>query len=398
MEIDSQSDESIPNGNLNMRMTKENEVVGSGIPLLLFSSDYVQPSIDAHDAIALAMTSDPWTQNLKEIYKNTLQNFVESTQRVQDAMSKYGLTLDETLAVVYYSSDARSYGGKREDSPFMSLNRVLATRNFNELENWKPFLYFLLMGLYKIPDYRGEVFRALDKPVLQLSKQYKPGNNVVWVAFTSTSRNRSVMDSFSTKSSGTFMLLDISEGKDISEISVFMEEEVLLLPNAYFVVKDVLSDHLKKLLKLPECMDALYLVQSPTPLHLRMNEGVCCVPKLVKSEVDTGVMDTLPKSKIEGYVLLRKQKFIFYWIRVLLTLEDKNLLINEEKKTTLILLTDGWKIRRIDFTLTVSGKQNGFEVWNKITKKAYIFSAKTEDEQIKWILNVRKNKKNKTSK
>jgi len=282
----------------------------------------------------------------------------------------------------------------------MSLNRVLATRNFNELENWKPFLYFLLMGLYKIPDYRGEVFRALDKPVLQISKQYKPGNNVVWVAFTSTSRNRSVIDSFSTKSSGTFMLLDISEGKDISEISVVREEEVLLLPNAYFVVKDVLSDHLKKLLKLPECVDALYLVQSPTPLHLRMNEGVCCVPKLVKSDVDNGVMDTVSNSKIEGYVLLRKQYFIFYWIRVLLTLEDKNLSINdlEEKKTTLVLLTDGWKIRRTNFIFTVSGKQNGFEVWNKITRKAYIFSAETEEEQKKWILNVRKNKKNKTSK
>jgi len=305
----------------------------------------------------------------------------------------------------------------------------LSKRNYDIIENWKPYLYFLLMGLQKLPDYCGEVFRALDRPISELSKQYKLGNNVVWVGFTSTSKDRSAMESFSSNDSATLMLLDISEGKDISEISLFPESEVLLLPNAHFVVKDVLSDQIKKLLKLPQHVDALYLVQSPTPLHLKMNE---CIPNNIlkmeppclsdSSDVETkpiakleppcitdssddetkpmakleppylsdsSNVETKPIAKLVGSVLLRKKiTLIYYWNRVELTLEHKRLTINDldEKKTKIIQLTDDWKIRPVYFVFTLTGKANGFEVWNSSTTKGFVFSAETKEERQRWLI------------
>jgi len=65
-----------------------------------------------------------------------------------------------------------------------------------EIENWKPFIYFLLSALEKLPNTKGKVFRALDQPISALSKQYQKGKYVVWISFTSTSLDRNAVDHF----------------------------------------------------------------------------------------------------------------------------------------------------------------------------------------------------------
>jgi len=57
------------------------------------------------------------------------------------------------------------------------------------------------------------------------------------------------------------MILDVKEGKDISKFSLFPESEILLLPNSIFVVEDILSGKLKKIM--PN-MDMIHLVQQST--------------------------------------------------------------------------------------------------------------------------------------
>jgi len=121
---------------------------------------------------------------------------------------------------------------------------------------------------------KERVYRSLDKPVTSLSNQYQKDSKLCWIGFTSTSLKREIMNSFVDKQNneiknGTYMMIDIIEGKDISLFSLYPEEsEILLLPNSYFTVKDIMTDHWKQLLGLPLSVDAIVLSQLPTPPRL----------------------------------------------------------------------------------------------------------------------------------
>jgi len=159
-------------------------------------------------------------------------------------------------------------------SPYRLLNNSLACRNTDELEHWKPFLFYLISALKKLPNFTGTVYRALDRPLQTLSKQYKPGNSVVWVAFTSTSKNRDIMTLFTGKSEGTLMRISVVEGKEISQFSLFpSESEVLLPPNTFCFVDEICTENMKDLLKLNNGIDALILTQTPTPKELKLDFG-----------------------------------------------------------------------------------------------------------------------------
>jgi len=73
---------------------------------------------------------------------------------------------------------------------------------------------------------------------------------------------------------GTFMMIKIIEGKDISAFSLFPDEaELLLLPNSQFMVDEIISDELKKLFDIPVTMDGIILSQITTPQHLLIKIG-----------------------------------------------------------------------------------------------------------------------------
>jgi len=94
---------------------------------------------------------------------------------------------------------------------------------------------------------------------------------------------------------GTYMMIDIIEGKDISLFSLFPEEsEILLLPNSYFS-KDILTDHWKQLVGLPLSVDAIVLSQLPTPPRLL----------LMKQSIDQGA--NIFKQQLEQLEKLNKE-------------------------------------------------------------------------------------------
>jgi len=186
-------------------------------------------------------------------------------------MYEYGLSENEAGAITYYTSDARGIGQSQE-SPYRVLNPLLAQRDREPLEQWKDFLFFLLNGLKKLPDYKGKVWRGFDKPISQLSYQYRHGNTIIWVAVTSTTRNRNKMLEFAKPTQGTLMQLNVTEGKDISFLSLYPEEEILLPPNTYLVVDQILDNNMKELTNLPAKVDAVILSQKPTPEFLKAME------------------------------------------------------------------------------------------------------------------------------
>jgi len=160
---------------------------------------------------------------------------------------------------------------------FKKINNMLISRNINQINPWKSFLYYLLSGINKLPMKKETAYRVLDRPITELSKQYQKGSKICWIGFTSTILSKDVMKYFVDEQNkkGTFMMINIIEGRDISAFSLFPDEaELLLLPNSQFMVDEILSDQMKKQFDIPSTMDGIVLSQLTTPQHLLIKVGI----------------------------------------------------------------------------------------------------------------------------
>eukprot|EP01124_Arcella_intermedia_P016532 TRINITY_DN23152_c0_g1_i1.p1 TRINITY_DN23152_c0_g1~~TRINITY_DN23152_c0_g1_i1.p1 ORF type:complete len:552 (+),score=133.91 TRINITY_DN23152_c0_g1_i1:3-1658(+) len=233
----------------------------TSLPLAIFERCYRQPPITIFEAVGQCM-GNVWSFSFLDAIETKVRAFLEGDLLLAQ-MQQDRLTEDEAGALVYYTLDCTRFGGAREDNLFLILNGMLAKRCLEE--EWKPFTYFLMRALKKIPNYKGKVFRGLNKPLTQLSKLYKTGSCIVWVAFTSTSLDNKISKQFSKSNSGTWMILEVIEGKDISPYSLFKEKEVLLLPNTYVKVKEIMSSSLKEVAGINQNIDVIHFIQEATP-------------------------------------------------------------------------------------------------------------------------------------
>jgi hypothetical protein len=195
-----------------------------------------------------------WTlEKKKEI------ELIQSMDLYRSYRDRYGLTENEATAIAYYTLDAKDATSKKL---YATLNRTLASRK--KYSGWVPYLYFLLSGLQKLPDYKGVVYRAVN---IQLtgSSLYQEGNDIVWVALTSTSAGKEQLENFSGGGTGAWVVIDAIEGKDVSPFSRYPKEaEVLLLPNANFKIDQIMNENIKKLFS-KSGYDVISLRQCETP-------------------------------------------------------------------------------------------------------------------------------------
>jgi len=126
--------------------------------------------------------------------------------------------------------------------------------------------------LNKLPNIATTVYRAISRRVISDPKsQYKNAAQLVWVAFSSTSKNMDQLSNFAKDDQGTWIIMTITEGKDISSFSMFQnEEEVLLLPNTYLKVESILTENMKAVMKINKPhLDVIELKQIPTPRRFK---------------------------------------------------------------------------------------------------------------------------------
>lgn len=183
-----------------------------------------------------------------------------------------GLTLDQVGALVYYTSDIRPFGGKYETNTFKLLNMALVSRDPEQIEPWRPFLYHALSAQKFLPPFIGTTYRGLDKPVSGLSKQYAHGGEVSWVAFSSSTKNKKQMENFSTKGIkyGTWMVIEGRSGIEVPFSLFPNEEEVLFFPNTKFSVKSVLTNELKEMVVGHANLDILHLQEQDPTMQSRI--------------------------------------------------------------------------------------------------------------------------------
>ncbi|KAH3765325.1 hypothetical protein Pelo_2849 [Pelomyxa schiedti] len=148
-------------------------------------------------------------------------------------ITEHHLTDDEVLALIVYSYDVRPLGGSDTQNFFFQLNEVLRKRGAS-FEGWRGYIHYLMSALRKLPSYSGVVYRGSNNPTT--ARPYTRGTSVVWSAFSSTSALESVARDFAG-TQGALFCIEITNGKDISAFSaIASEKEVLLPPNAKFVV------------------------------------------------------------------------------------------------------------------------------------------------------------------
>jgi len=128
---------------------------------------------------------------------------------------------------------------------------------------WHPFLYYAMGARDYLLKYKGVSYRGIDKPVLAISKQYRQGGVVTFIAFTSTSKDKDVINNFnSLEEGGMWFILEGYDGIEVPFSLFPTESEVLYFPNTTFTVTNVLiKSEMKKLASIPSNLDVLQLQQ-----------------------------------------------------------------------------------------------------------------------------------------
>jgi hypothetical protein len=236
-------------------------ISSTGKPLFLFEENF-QPTCTVHGAVFQAV-GNAWDDTICDEAKLIVEDKLQ-TSTVKDVMSVHKLTEDEAGAIIYWTvSGSRNLHKDEKISIYSLLNKSLLTRTEELVKSWKPFLFYLLEGLKKMPTFTGPVYRGVSEKLSQKSNQYFVGNKIIWITGTSTSKKSEVRKSFAGGASQTWIIIDVKNGKSIESLSMFPgEEEVLLPPNTHLVVKENnITPKMRELIEFPPNCDVLYLEQ-----------------------------------------------------------------------------------------------------------------------------------------
>lgn len=158
----------------------------------------------------------------------------------QGVLDTLSMEREEALAIFIYT-----YGS--DESPYLVLNRALATRNEATIPNYRGYIVHLLSALRKLPRYRkkGVLYRGIDANYAAWNQaDYAVGNTLTWPAFTSTSASEASTSRFLMDAVKP-IIFEIRGEFNGCNIMIFSflkeEEEVLLEPETKFVIKSIIS-------------------------------------------------------------------------------------------------------------------------------------------------------------
>lgn len=173
-----------------------------------------------------------WDNQSKEHFRFLAEGHFS---KLRELKNDYGLNPMEMLAMIYFAQR-----NSETRTACQELNSALSHRDMYRIEKWKPFLYYLLQAMYKIPSTRNcTVFTLQDN---RTERRYQIYNKILWTAFTRTTINTT--PSSLSNIQGTWISIDIIEGKDIS---IFSEEkEIILLPNSQFYIEEIMTPEAKR--------------------------------------------------------------------------------------------------------------------------------------------------------
>ena len=151
--------------------------------------------------------------------------------KISSRSPRKGLQQDEQAAINLYTQETPFY---------QKLNEALRNNDQRTLQVWYSYLKLFFTALYKLPEYKGTVWRGVAK---DLSATFHENSEHVWWAFSSCTSSVKVLKSPSflgATGARTLFNIEVFDGRNVSEFSDLNEDEILLLPGTRLRVISVL--------------------------------------------------------------------------------------------------------------------------------------------------------------
>ncbi|CAF1233172.1 unnamed protein product [Rotaria sp. Silwood1] len=168
-------------------------------------------------------------QPIKSLLHNA--DSMAETARRNSRKPANDLTPDESAAIHLYTMQ----WPEPYPSLYSILNQKLRSKHRETLIPWFLFLKLFFTGLYKLPSFKGTIWRGV---VGNLTDQYDEDH--IWWGASSCTETMQKMETFvGSKGVRTLFTIECINGKAIKTHSYFKEEnEILLIPGSYFQVVD----------------------------------------------------------------------------------------------------------------------------------------------------------------
>ncbi|CAF0965370.1 unnamed protein product [Adineta steineri] len=150
---------------------------------------------------------------------NQLDEFIQIAKTECHFPSEHGLTREESAAIYIYTMD---WG---EQSLYRVLNGLLRNKDRTVLVSWHGYLKLFDTALKKLPSQHINLWRGVN---LDISKNFKEGEELTWWNITSSSSLVNVVKQFLGPSS-TLFLIEAKNGKLIAPYSNFPDENEVIL-------------------------------------------------------------------------------------------------------------------------------------------------------------------------
>ena len=169
-------------------------------------------------------------------------DFCEDKGRDMVTLAGEDKSVAEIAALALYTTEFYA-----QSSVYGELNRLLRSKNRQELKPFVRYIWLLMWGLRKAPAFPGRmIYRGVK---LNLSREYQDrcDRTVIWHQFSSCTCNVAVQNSdqfMGSQGERTLFSIELTtnRGRQVQEYSLLPDEqEVLLPPNSVFSVRGVFN-------------------------------------------------------------------------------------------------------------------------------------------------------------
>lgn len=229
-------------------------------PLIAFRKSWLTSPCSLEDCFRRALPESAYKLLLREL-PAIEEKYREAA--VQELVQSYKLSEIEAKCIIIYTLVWPTVKCPRDCQLYFLFCKAYRDRNDTDLEKFANFSFHFWNGIGKLPKRAEQLFRGLDRRLLDISDMYEVGNIVHWHYPSSSTTDMRIASSFSR--GGTLIsFVGVTEAVSIQTFSLNPSECELILPyTSSFLVEVALSSEKARLLaafgSLPDNVDLVVL-------------------------------------------------------------------------------------------------------------------------------------------
>jgi serine/threonine protein kinase len=229
-------------------------------PLIAYKDSWLAMPCSFEKCLQKAVPPSTFERLLLEIPRIEAKYLEEPVQQAVDSCK---LSDVEAKCIIIYTLVWKSEVCPRDEQLYYLFCKAYRDRDDSALERFADFSFHFWNGLGKLPDNAMELFRGLDRRLMDISDLYAENNDVHWHYPSSTTTNKAVASTFS--GGGTLIsFVGVTNAKSIQAFSLVPnEEEFMLMYTSAFQVEVALPSEKARLVgqfgSLPANVDLVVL-------------------------------------------------------------------------------------------------------------------------------------------